>query len=73
MIGAAAATGLAAASRAWSQTRNEDKLSGSLSVSYVPVRVATIDLGLQAGSRDSNIPVDDYIFHSVFVSVRADF
>jgi hypothetical protein len=54
-------------------TRNEDVLSGSLSVSYAPVRMATIDLGLQAGSRDSNISVNDYSFHSVFVSVRADF
>jgi len=54
-------------------TRNEDKLSGSLSVSYVPVRMATIDLGWQAGSRDSNISVDDYSFHLFFVNVRADF
>lgn len=54
-------------------TRNEDVLSGSLSVSYVPVRMATIDLGLQAGSRDSNISVNDYNFHLVFVSARLDF
>jgi len=53
--------------------RNEDTLSGSLSVSYQPVRMATIDLGLQAGSRDSNIDVNDYNFHAVFVSVRGDF
>ena len=53
--------------------RDEDVLSGSLSLSYAPVRMATIDLGLQAGRRDSNIPVNDYTFHSVFVSVRADF
>ena len=54
-------------------TRNEDTLNGSLSVSYAPVRMATIDLGVQAGWRDSNIPVDDYNFHAVFVGVRADF
>jgi exopolysaccharide biosynthesis operon protein EpsL len=54
-------------------TRNEDWLSGSLSVSYVPVRMATIDLGWQAGSRDSNISVDDYSYHLFFVNVRADF
>jgi hypothetical protein len=53
--------------------RDEDILSGSLSLSYTPVRMATIDLGLQAGRRDSNIPVSDYTFHSVFMSVQADF
>lgn len=53
--------------------RDEDTLMGSLSVSYAPVRMATIDLGLQAGRRDSNISVNDYTFHSVFFSVRADF
>ncbi|MBW8370376.1 MAG: putative exosortase B-associated extracellular polysaccharide biosynthesis transporter EpsL [Thiobacillus sp.] len=53
--------------------RDEDTLSGSLSLSYAPVRMATIDVGLQGGRRDSNIPVNDYTFHSVFVSVRADF
>ncbi len=53
--------------------RDEDILSGSLSLSYTPVRMATIDLGLQTGRRDSNRPVSDYTFRSVFVSVRADF
>jgi exopolysaccharide biosynthesis operon protein EpsL len=53
--------------------RDEDTLSGSLSLSYAPMRMATIDVGLQAGRRDSNIPANDYTFHSVFVSVRADF
>jgi exopolysaccharide biosynthesis operon protein EpsL len=53
--------------------RDEDTLSGSLSLSYAPVRMAAIDVGLQAGRRDSNIPANDYTFHSVFVSVRADF
>jgi len=53
--------------------RDEDTLSGSLSLSYAPVRMAAIDVGLQAGRRDSNIPVNDYTFRSVFVSVRADF
>lgn len=53
--------------------RDEDTLSGSLSLSYAPVRMATIDIGLQAGRRDSNIPVNDYTFRSVFVSVRAEF
>jgi exopolysaccharide biosynthesis operon protein EpsL len=53
--------------------REEDTLNGSLSLSYTPVRMATIDVGLQAGRRDSNISVNEYTFHSVFVSVRADF
>jgi exopolysaccharide biosynthesis operon protein EpsL len=53
--------------------REDDTLSGSLSLSYTPVRMATIDVGLQAGRRDSTISVIDYTFHSVFVSVRADF
>ena len=53
--------------------RDEDILSGSLSLSYVPLRMITLDLGVQAGRRDSNVPVGDYTFHSVFMSVRADF
>jgi exopolysaccharide biosynthesis operon protein EpsL len=53
--------------------RIDDTLSGSLSLSYTPARMATIDVGLQGGSRNSTIPVNDYTFHSVFVSVRADF
>jgi exopolysaccharide biosynthesis operon protein EpsL len=53
--------------------RDEDTVSGSLSLSYAPLHMATIDVGLQAGRRDSNVPANDYTFHSVFVSVRADF
>lgn len=53
--------------------RDEDTLSGTLSLSYVPVKMATIDLGVQTGRRDSNIRDGDYTFDSVFVSVRADF
>ena len=53
--------------------RDEDTLSGSISLSYAPVRMATIDVGLQSGRRDSNIAVNDYTFQSAFVSVRADF
>jgi exopolysaccharide biosynthesis operon protein EpsL len=54
-------------------TRNEDTLSGSLSVSYVPMRMATIDLGWQAGSRDSNFSLDEYSYHLFFVGAQADF
>ena len=53
--------------------RDEDSLSGSLSLSYAPVRMATIDAGLQAGRRDSSIDDNDYRFHSVFVRVQAGF
>ena len=58
--------------------RDEDTLIGSLSLSYAPVRMATIDAGLQAGRRESNtdvVTVNDfsYSFHSVFVSMRAFF
>lgn len=53
--------------------RDEDVQSATLSLSYVPVKMATIDLGVQAGRRDSNIRDGDYTFDSVFVSVRADF
>lgn len=53
--------------------RDEDILSSALSLSYAPVRMVTVDLGLQAGRRDSNVPVGDYTFHSVFMNVRADF
>ena len=53
--------------------RDEDTVSGSLSLSYSPVRMATIDVGVQAGRRDSNVAANDYSFHSVFVSVRAGF
>lgn len=53
--------------------RDEDTLSGTLSLSYSPVSMAMIDIGVQAGRRDANIPANDYRFHSIFVSVRADF
>jgi exopolysaccharide biosynthesis operon protein EpsL len=53
--------------------RDEDTLSGSLSLSYTPVRMATIDVGVQAGRRDSNLNFNDYKFHAVFGSVRLDF
>lgn len=55
------------------QQRDEDTLGGSLSMRYAPVRMATIDVGLQAGRRDSNMTANDYTFHGAFVSVRADF
>lgn len=53
--------------------RVDDTVSGSLSLSYNPLPMATIDIGLQAGSRDSTYSTYDYSFHSVFMGVRADF
>lgn len=55
------------------QQRDEDTLGGSLSMRYAPVRMAIVDVGLQAGRRDSNMTANDYKFHGAFVSVRADF
>lgn len=51
----------------------EDTVSGSMSLSYTPLRVATMSVGLQAGRRDADLPLNDYSFRSVFASVRADF
>lgn len=53
--------------------REEDVVSGSLSLSYSPVRPLTIDLGYQIGRRDSNISGGDYTFDSMFLNMRADF
>jgi exopolysaccharide biosynthesis operon protein EpsL len=53
--------------------RKDDTASGMVSLSYAPVPMASIDLGLQAGRRDSNKDVYDYTFRSVFLSVRGDF
>jgi exopolysaccharide biosynthesis operon protein EpsL len=53
--------------------RIDDTVSGSLSLSYTPLPMATIDIGLQAGSRDSTYSIYDYSFHSVYLGVRADF
>jgi exopolysaccharide biosynthesis operon protein EpsL len=53
--------------------RVDDTLSGSLSLSYTPLPMATIDIGLQGGNRNSTFSYNDYAFHSVYLSVRADF
>jgi exopolysaccharide biosynthesis operon protein EpsL len=53
--------------------RIDDTLSGSLSLSYTPLPMATIDIGLQSGNRNSTFPSNDYSFHSFFLGVRADF
>jgi exopolysaccharide biosynthesis operon protein EpsL len=53
--------------------RIDDTLSGSLSLSYTPVPMATIDVGLQGGNRDSSFQTNDYDFHTLFIGVRADF
>ena len=53
--------------------RNDDTLGASLSLSYTPIRAVSMNVGVSAGRRDSNISVEDYKFHSLFASVRADF
>jgi len=53
--------------------RNDDTLGSSLSVTYTPHRAVALDLGARAGSRDSNMSGEDYSFHSLFATVRADF
>ncbi len=53
--------------------RNDDTVSATLSLTYTPIRVVSLDVGVSAGRRDSNIAVEDYKFHSMFVNVRADF
>lgn len=53
--------------------RNEDTWGASLSLSYIPIQTVSLDVGANAGRRDSNYPAEDYEFHSLFVNVRADF
>jgi len=53
--------------------RNDDTLGESLSISYAPIQAVSVDVGVSAGRRDSNIIVEDYKFHSIFANVRADF
>lgn len=53
--------------------REEDTVSGALSVGYAPIRPLSFEAGLQAGRRDSNLTLSDYSFRSVFAGVRADF
>ncbi|MBU1395048.1 MAG: outer membrane beta-barrel protein, partial [Gammaproteobacteria bacterium] len=53
--------------------RNDDTLGESISLSYMPIRAVSVDVGVRAGRRDSNISVEDYKFHSLFANVRADF
>lgn len=55
------------------QQRNDDTWSTSLSVSYMPIDAVSVDVGVSAGRRNSNIVVEDYKFHSIFANVRADF
>lgn|GEM_PF-1238182 len=53
--------------------RNDDTISESLSISYMPIEAVSVDVGVSAGRRDSNISVEDYQFHMLFANVRADF
>ncbi len=53
--------------------RNDDTLGESISLSYMPTQTVSVDVGVRAGRRDSNVTVEDYKFHSLFTNVRADF
>jgi exopolysaccharide biosynthesis operon protein EpsL len=53
--------------------RSDDTVGSSLSLSYMPIRAVSIDVGVRAGRRDSNIADDEYTFNSWFANVRADF
>lgn len=53
--------------------RNDDTLGASLSLNYAPIQTVSVDVGMSAGRRDSNISHEDYTFHSLFANVRADF
>ncbi len=55
------------------QQRKDDTWSTSLSVNYMPIQAVSVDVGVSAGRRDSNISVEDYKFHMIFANVRADF
>ena len=53
--------------------RNDDTFGESLSISYAPIQAVSVDVGVSAGRRNSNISVEEYRFHMVFANVRADF
>jgi len=53
--------------------RNDDTFGESLSISYAPIQAVSVDVGVSAGRRNSNISVEEYKFHMVFANVRADF
>lgn len=52
--------------------RVEDNFSGALSLSYSPLRQLTVDVGLQTGSRDSNITNGSFEFLTTFASIRGE-
>lgn len=56
-----------------STQRNDDTLGASLSLSYTPIQAVSLNVGMSAGRRNSNITVEDYKFHTIFANVRADF
>ena len=39
---------------------SDDTVSATLSLTYTPIRVVSLDVGVSTGRRDSNISVDDY-------------
>lgn len=53
--------------------RNDDTFGSSLSVSYTPIRAVSLDIGVQAGRRNSNFVNEEFSYRTVFANVRADF
>lgn len=53
--------------------RNDDTTNFTLGVTYRPTRIASINVGVQAGQRDANLANENFEFRSVSASVRADF
>lgn len=53
--------------------RNDDTITESLSISYMPIQAVSVDVGVSAGRRDANRSVDNYSYHMLFANIRADF
>lgn len=53
--------------------RRDDIAGGSLTLTYNPIPALTLDIGMQAGRRDSNQPGGDYAFHQISTSMRIAF
>jgi len=54
-------------------SRNDDTTNLTLGVSYRPINIVSINVGVQAGRLDSNVANENFEFRNVFVNVRADF
>lgn len=53
--------------------RDDDTTNANLVVRYMPTRAVSLDVGIQAGRRSSNLANEDFRYRTLFVSVRGDF